>query len=54
MLENCLILWIGDSLHKNRFRLCGREPANGFEIWRKLIADNCGSGVAMKRHELRP
>ena len=48
MLENFFILWIGDSLYKNRLRLCGREPANGFELWRKLIADNRGGGVAVK------
>ena len=32
MLENFLIQWIGDTLYKNRLRLCGREPANGFQL----------------------
>ena len=44
MLEHVLILWIGDTLYKNRLCLCNREPANGFEIWRKLMADNRGGG----------
>ena len=48
MLENVLILWIGNSSYKNRLRLCGREPANGFELRRRLIADNHGGGVAVK------
>ena len=48
MLENFFILWIGDALYKNRLRLCGREPANGFELWRRLIADSRGGGIAVK------
>ena len=48
MLEKFLILWIGDPLYRNRLRLCGREPANGFELWRRLIADNRGGGTAVK------
>ena len=47
MLENFLILWIGDLLYRNRLRLCGRESANGFELWRRLIADNLGGGGAV-------
>ena len=47
MLQKFLILLIGDALYKNRLRLCGREPANGFELWRMLIAENRGGGVAV-------
>ena len=36
------------SLYKNHLRLGNHEPANGFEHWRKLIADNRGKGVAVK------
>ena len=34
--------------HKNQLPLCGREPANGFELWRRLIANNRGGGVAVR------
>ena len=48
MQENFLILWLSDSLYRSRLRPCGRESANGFELWRRLIADNRGGGVAVK------
>ena len=45
MHEMFLILWIEDTLYKNRLRLCNREPAIGFELWRRLVADNRGRGL---------
>ena len=33
MLDNIIIQWLSDSLCRNRLRLCGCEPANGFELW---------------------
>ena len=47
-LENFLLLWLGTSLYKQRLRLCNREPSNGFELWRRLVSDNKGSGVVVR------
>ena len=47
-LENFLLLWLGTSLYKQRLRLCNREPSNGFELWRRLVSDNKGTGVVVK------
>ena len=54
MLENFLILWIGDALYPNRLGLCGRETANGVELWRRLIADSPGGRVSMKITGVKP
>ena len=41
-LENYVVLWLSDRLYSKRKNLCGGEEGNGFELWRKLCADQKG------------
>ena len=48
MLEKLLCSWIGDKLYEKRKNLCGGEPRNGFELWRRMRFDYKGRGVAVR------
>ena len=39
-LENFVVDFVSDTMYKKRKQLCGGEPNNGFELWRRLFADN--------------
>ena len=41
-LEQFSVLWISDTLYKNKKRMTGNEPGNLFEMWRYLKAENRG------------